>query len=120
VETIHILEAKMYKPKLLNHNVATIGEGALLVWWGIVLMFDPLTIGMGAIGTGLILLSINGARLLSGLPTRRTTTILGMIAFAWGLLEVIFNPSFGGSLALLLIVIGLATIASLLVRQKNT
>ncbi len=101
----------------LNHNYAVIGDGALLIWWGIVIMIDPLTIGMGAIGTGLIMLGVNMARWLSGIPTKESTTTLGSIALLWGALDTIFHPNIGASFALLLIVIGLTTIASLLKRS---
>jgi hypothetical protein len=100
--------------KTLNHNFATAGYGALLIWWGIVFLIDPLTIGMGAIGTGLIMLGVNAARLLNGIPPKRSTTTIGIIALVWGVLDTIFDPSLELSFAILLIVIGLETIASLL------
>jgi len=108
----------MANAKTLNHNFATIGNGALLIWWGIVIMFDPLTIGMGAIGTGLILLGLNMARVLNGIPTRRSTTVFGIIALVWGILDTVFTPSFELSFALMLIVIGLVRIGALLTHSK--
>jgi hypothetical protein len=110
----------MENTKTLNHNFATIGNGALLIWWGIVIMFDPLTIGMGAIGTGLIMLGVNAARSLNGIPTKGSTTIIGAIALIWGTLDTIYNPRFELSFAIMLIVIGLVTIASLLAHPKTT
>ena len=109
----------MESSKTLNHNFATIANGALLIWWGIVIMLDPLTIGMGAIGTGLIMLGVNAARLLNGIPTKGSTTVFGIIALAWGTLDTVLNPSFELSFALMLIIIGLVTIASLLARPKS-
>ena len=108
----------MENTNTLNHNFATIGNGALLIWWGVVMMVHPLTIGMGAIGTGLIMLGVNAARLLKGIPTKGSTTIIGTIALVWGTLDTIFNPRFELSFAMMLIVIGLVTIASLLTRTK--
>ena len=108
----------MENTKALNHNFATIGNGALLIWWGVVMMVHPLTIGMGAIGTGLIMLGVNAARLLKGIPTKGSTTMVGAIALVWGTLDTIFNPRFELSFAMMLIVIGLVTIASLLTRTK--
>ena len=105
--------------KTLNHNFATIGNGALLIWWGIVMMVHPLTIGMGAIGTGLIMLGVNAARSLKGIPTKGSTTVIGTIALVWGTLDTIFNPRFELSFAMMLIIIGLAKIASLLMRTKT-
>jgi hypothetical protein len=100
--------------KTLNHNLATIGNGALLIWWGIVIMIDPLTIGMGAIGTGLIMLGVNAARWMNGIPTKGSTTVIGSIALLWGAIDTIFDPRLELSFAILMIVIGLATIAPLL------
>jgi len=104
----------MHTVETYNHYLATIGDGVLLIWWGIVLMIDPITIGMGAIGAGLIMLGVNAARMLKGIPTKSPTTTIGVIALAWGALDTIFNPSSGASFAILLIVIGVVMIASLL------
>ena len=104
--------------KVMNHNFATIGWGALLVWWGISFMVGPITIGMSAIGTGLILLGVNTARALNGISTNRSTTAWGITALAWGLLDHTLALSFERSFAALLIVIGVVTLASLLVRPK--
>ncbi|MGZ9224132.1 MAG: hypothetical protein ACXW4M_01100 [Anaerolineales bacterium] len=109
----------MENTKTLNHNFATIGNGALLIWWGIVIMVDPLTIGMGAIGTGLIMLGVNAARLLNGIPTKGSTTVLGIIALVWGTLDTVLDPSFELSFAIMLIVIGVVRIASLLTGPKT-
>ena len=103
----------MYKSETLNHSFATIGDGALLIWWGIVIMLEPLTIGMGAIGTGLILLALNAARLLNGIPAKGRTTVFGLIALVWGVLETVFHPGLDISIAMILIVLGLALIGSL-------
>ncbi len=102
----------MENTQTFNHNLATVGNSMLLVWWGIVMLIDPLTIGMGAIGTGLLLLAVNGVRRLKGIPTKGSTTTLGVIALAWGLLDSVFNPRFEISFALLLIVIGLVSFSS--------
>lgn len=109
----------MENTKTLNHNFATIGNGALLIWWGIVIMVDPLTIGMGAIGTGLIMLGVNVARSLNGIPTKGSTTVIGIIALVWGALDTVFTPSFELSFAIMLIVIGVVRIASLLMHPKT-
>ena len=103
----------------LNHKIATVGLGLLFIWWGIVVIVGPMTIGMGAIGTGLILLGINVTRMLMGIPTYGSTTIIGLIALVWGALDTIFDPRFGVSFALLLIIIGLVVIASLVTRPKT-
>ena len=108
----------MVNTDTLNHNLATIGNGMLLIWWGAVIMLDPLTISMGAIGTGVIMLGLNTTRLLYGIPTRGSTTTIGIIALVWGIIVVTLKPTFELSFAIMLIVIGLATIASLLTCTK--
>jgi len=105
--------------KTLNHNFATIGWGLLLLWWGVSFMIGPITIGMSAIGTGLILLGINAARALRGIPTNRSTTGWGLVALLWGLLDTTLSLSLERSLAALLMVVGAVTIVSLLVRPQK-
>ena len=100
----------------LNRIFSKIGDNLLLIWWGIVMIVHPLTIGMCAIGTGLILLGVNAARRLKGIPTKRTTTVVGSMAALWGMLDVILRPRFEVSFALLLIVIGLVSLAVVLAR----
>lgn len=108
----------MQSTKKINHNFATAGWGALLVWWGISFMVGPITIGISAFGTGLILLGVNAARALKGIPTNRSTTAWGVTALAWGFLNHTLSLSFERSFAALLIVIGMMTLASLLARPK--
>jgi hypothetical protein len=103
----------------LNRNFSKIGDSMLLIWWGIVMMVHPLTIGMGAIGTGLILLGVNAARLLKGIPTKRLTTAIGVTAIVWGTLDTAFNPRFEVSFAMMLIVIGVVSIVAVIARLKN-
>ncbi len=109
----------MENTKALNHDLATIGNGALLIWWGIVIIIDPLTIGMGAIGTGLIMLGVNAARRIKDIPTKPSTTFLGSVAVAWGGLDTLLDPRPGFSFAMLLVILGLATIASLVAHRTT-
>ncbi len=108
----------MDNTKTLNDNLATIGWGMLLIWWGISFMVGPITIGMSAAGSGLILLGVNATRALKGIPTNQSTTWWGIVALVWGALDHTLALSFGASLAMLLIVIGLASLASLSLRPK--
>ncbi len=107
----------MSSKKQFSHSVSIAGWGALLIWWGAAIAIDPLTMGMCAIGTGLILLSMNAARMLKGVRTVRTTTVMGIIALAWGALDqarsLLGFPE-GVSFALLLMVIGLVVWMTLL------
>ncbi len=97
----------------------TIGWSALLIWWGIVIMIDPLTIGMGAIGTGVIMLGVNAGRSLKGISAKGSTTVVGIMALVWGVLDVALNPRFEVSFAMMLIVIGAILLVSLLARPKS-
>ncbi len=58
--------------------------GVLLIWWGIRWIFTFLPNGTGLLGTGLILLGLNGIRSLMGIPTRSITSILGIFAMFFG------------------------------------
>ncbi len=110
----------MEDTKALNDKYNVIGWSALFIWWGIVVLVDPLTIGMGAIGTGLIFLGVNAGRSLEGLkdfPTRRSNNMIGITALAWGLLDVARQAlgwDWGASFALFLIVVGIILFGSLL------
>jgi len=108
----------MENTNILKNNFAVVGNGALLIWWGVVIMIDPLTIGIGAIGTGLIMLGVNALRSVNGIPAKRSTTIVGVIALLWGVLDHTLSLSFEVSFAVLLIVIGVVMIASLLLRSN--
>jgi hypothetical protein len=107
----------MDNAKKLNSLFSNLGDNLLLVWWGIVMIVHPLTIGMGAIGSGLILLGVNAARLLKRLPTKRATTVVGVMAILWGALDTVLHPRLEFSFALLLIVIGSVSLAALLARS---
>jgi hypothetical protein len=111
----------MNDTQTINRSFARVGWGALFIWWGVVIVIDPLTIGMGAIGTGLILIGVNVVRTMKGVPTKdkASTTAFGIIALVWGALDTALRLNFGASFATLLIVIGLVLIASLLVHTDN-
>jgi uncharacterized membrane protein HdeD (DUF308 family) len=95
-------------------NFENIAWGALFIWWGAIMLFDFLPDGLGALGTGLILLGVNFARRLKGLPTRSLTTTLGILALAWGVSELansIFRLPFEmPSFAIVLIVLGMTSL----------
>jgi hypothetical protein len=108
----------MEPTKTLNHNIANVAWGALFIWWGIAIMIDPITIGMSAIGSGVILLGANAYRLWKGIPTLVSTTIVGTIALTWGLLDqlrTILALSSGFSFAMLLVVVGVVVAGTTLV-----
>lgn len=103
----------------LNHVLATVGNGALLIWWGVAILIDPITIGITAIGTGLICLAVNAVRMLVGIPPKRSTTVFGLIALVWGTLDQAFMLSFGLSFAVLMIVIGCVVALSPLLSRAS-
>ena len=103
----------------LNRTVATIGWGALFVWWGISILIDPITIGMSAIGTGLILLGVNAARMLKGIPIKNSNTPVAVVAIVWGMLDYALALHFWASFATLMIVIGAVTIVSLVTLPRT-
>ncbi len=111
----------MSSKKQFNHSISTVGWGALLVWWGVSFAIDSITLGISAVGTGLILLSVNAARMLKGVRPLRSTTIWGVIALAWGALEqarTVLGFSEGVSFALILVIIGLVVWMTLLFPEK--
>ncbi len=113
----------MNHTQLLNRHCATIGWSALLIWWGIVMMIDPLTIGMGAMGTGVILLSVNASRLLNGIPPKESTTTAGIITLMWGAFDqarvMLAHPT-ALSFAMIFIVIGVVMLTRELFRYRKT
>lgn len=71
-----------------NRNLEAMAWGALFVWWGITELFPFLPHGTGAIGIGVILLGLNAARSLNGVPTSGFSITLGVLALVWGGLEL--------------------------------
>ena len=102
-----------------NRSLATVGWGALFVWWGISILIDPISIGMSAVGTGLILLGVNAARMLRGIPIQTSNTPVAVIAIVWGLLDHVLSLPFWTSFATLMIVIGVVAIASLVAQPRT-
>jgi hypothetical protein len=72
----------------LNRRLEAIAWGAFFVWWGVTELFPSLPEGIGAVGIGLILLGLNTARSLNGIPSSSFTITLGILALAWGGLEL--------------------------------
>jgi hypothetical protein len=105
----------MNKPQTMNRNFEAIAWGALFVWWGVTELFSSLPDGTGAIGIGLILIGVNIARTLNGIPISRFSTTLGILALVWGGLElagVLLSLPFEIPIfAILLIVLGVIVLA---------
>jgi len=66
--------------------------GLLLIWWGLADgdfgLAPSLPAGAGWIGIGLILLGLNAARILNGIPASGFTITLGLLALALGGLKL--------------------------------
>lgn len=110
----------MVAEEKFNQNLSTFAWGSLLIWWGISFMIDSITLGMCALGTGLILLGVNALRLFKGIPTLGSTTFIGIVALFWGMLDqartmMALSPDL--SWALLLVVIGVVFWAEVLLPQ---
>ena len=74
----------MNNARKMNLNYERFAWGALLLWWGIRWLFDFLPNGTGLLGTGLIMLGVNAARSLNGMPARGLTTALGILTLVLG------------------------------------
>jgi hypothetical protein len=74
----------MENTRTLNRNLEMVAWGAFFIWWGITVLFKSLPVGTGAVGIGLILLGLNAARALNGIPTSRFTLTLGLITLGLG------------------------------------
>lgn len=98
----------------LKRDFDTIAWGLFFVWWGITELVE-FPEGTGAVGIGLILLGLNVARWLNGLPTNGFTMTLGILALVWGGLElagsVLLLPFELPVFAIVLIVLGVILLA---------
>ena len=107
----------------LGRNFDAIGWGALFIWWGISVLVTRLPVGTVAIGTGLILIGVNVARKLSGVPISGFSTTVGILALVWGVLEllgVLLSLPFELPIfAILLIVLGVIVLWPELKRTKS-
>jgi hypothetical protein len=112
----------MNSAQTLNHNLETIAWGVLFIWWGITELFKFLPEGTGALGIGMILLGLNVARSLNGIPASAFTTTLGILALVLGGLELVGSvlslPFEIPIFAILLIVLGVTFLAREFVRGK--
>ncbi len=75
--------------KTMNRNFEVIAWGALFIWWGISVLIPSLPNGSTALGTGIILVGVNLARKLSGIPANGFSTTVGILALIWGGLELV-------------------------------
>jgi hypothetical protein len=69
-------------------DLEAIAWGAFFILWGITELIPSLPEGIGALGIGMILLSLNLARSWKGESTNGFTTTLGILALLLGGLEL--------------------------------
>jgi hypothetical protein len=81
-------KVKMDNIQILNRKYETVAWGLLAVIWGITILFDFIPFGIGVLGTGLVLLGVNIVRSFNHLPTKKDNSLLGILMFAWGGLEL--------------------------------
>jgi hypothetical protein len=107
----------------IKRNFEAVGWGALFVWWGITVLIPSLPNGTTAFGTGLILIAVNIARRLNGIPVSSFSTTIGILALIWGGLELVgvhVNLPFELPIfAILLIALGVIILALELSAKQN-
>ena len=79
----------MNNTQTIHRNFELIAWGALFIWWGISVLVPSLPNGTTAFGTGLILIAVNIARRLSGMPISSFSIAIGILALIWGGLELL-------------------------------
>ena len=113
----------MENARTLNQKLETVAWAAFFIWWGITELFQALPPGIGALGIGVILLSLNAARRQNGLSTSGFTITLGILALVFGGLELAgatLHLSFELPVfAILLIVLGLSMLGRGLLQNRN-
>ncbi len=98
-----------------NRTFEGLAWGSFFIWWGITELFQFLPQGTGVLGFGLILVGLNTARSLNGIPTSGFTLTLGILALVLGGLELagafLSLPFEIPVFAILLIVLGMSVLA---------
>ena len=100
----------------LNHRLETISWGLFLIMLGGFALIKSVPQETWLIGAGLIMLGLNGVRLLLGIRISWFTVIVGTVALASGL-ESVYGVSLDVG-PLLIILIGLAIIVRALDRSR--
>lgn len=109
--------------RTLDRRLDTTAWGAFFIWWGITALFGFLPEGVGALGLGVILLGLNAARSLNGIPASGFTVTFGILALVLGGLElaasILSLPFDLPIFPILLIVLGLIVLARELAFSRN-
>ncbi len=101
--------------QIKNRTFEGLAWGTFFIWWGMTDLFQILPKGTGLLGFGLILIGLNAARSVSGIPTGGFTITLGILALVLGGLElagtVLSLPFELPVFAILLLVLGVVVLA---------
>lgn len=103
----------------IDRGAAVLGWSALLAWWGLSILFDTITFGISGIGTGLIMIGVNAARMAFGVSPRRTTTEVGAIALIWGSIDTALGLRFWTSFSAALFAIAAVCAVSLFLPRRG-
>ena len=79
----------MDNTRKFDFDLDAIAWGAFFILWGITEAFKLLPDGIGAIGIGILLITLNIARSRTGLPTSTFTMSFGILALLLGGLEMV-------------------------------
>jgi len=115
----------------LDHKLAASAWGLLFIFWGLSIFFDRIPFGVGVAGTGIILLGLNLVRALNGIPTRGTTTVVGILTSIWGGLDLLrpiagpvlhlpFQLNDWAIFSILLMVLGIILLGAVLLRRPQS
>lgn len=108
---------------LQKRDFDAIAWGAFFILWGITELVPSLPNGTGALGIGLILLGLNAARHLSGLPISSFTITIAILAIVWGGLDIagvlLSLPFEIPVFAILLVVLGVIVLAHQISANRN-
>ena len=111
----------MGSKKTLSRYLETIAWGAIFIWWGVSELIG--SDGILLVGIGVILLGVNAIRALRGIPTRRLSITLGILALIWGGLELtetaLHLPFELPVFAVLLIVLGIIWLVPALIHMRK-
>lgn len=113
----------MNQNQIINKNIETIGWAAAFIWWGITELLQTLPVGSGALGIGVILLSLNLVRFFLGAGVNGFSTAIGAVALLLGALDLaksVFNISIQIPVfPILLIACGAITLLALVFRKDK-
>jgi hypothetical protein len=75
-------------PRETGKILEAVAWGALFIWWGLSFVQHFLPNGLDAAGTGVILLSVNAARKIKGVPVNGFSLTFGILTLLWGVLDM--------------------------------